>query len=261
MAYRHTLVNAAGTDGWQLVVVGVLLTIACRLVVPEPARYQSTVAASVLTVLVTPAGLGLDWAAAPAVLTCAAIAYGGAALAVRGAELSRSCLVAAGLVGLFATAASLTRPGATALVLTAIVFAGVVIAGPRATRPDPYAEAVAQQVQETAAGGAAFALPGAVAIGLWALITERVLPGAGTTTVLAGGFLAVCGTLGYSAITQVARRRPSPTLLLGTTLGTGAVAVAALATPHRDAIDMSIGLLLFASAVLLWRARTWPPRP
>jgi len=49
----------------------------------------------------------------------------------------------------------------------------------------------------------------------------------------------VCGTLGYSAITQVARRRPSPTLLLGTTLGTGAVAVAALATPHRDALTNS----------------------
>jgi hypothetical protein len=252
--YPRELATAAGVAGWQMVIVGILLTVAAVLAIPKPARVESAIAASVLTVLVTPAGLGLSWAVTPAFLVTAAIVYGGLALAIRQPRAARTCLAAAALVGLFAAGASLSRSGATALVLAAITFAGTVIAAPRPARTDPESEAAAQQVSEAAAGGAAFALPGAVACGLAALIGERVLPGAGNQAILAGSFLAVSGTVGYAAMTQVARRRPSPPLLLGTTLGAGAVAIAALAAKPHAAIDIAVGVLLFGSALLLWLA-------
>ena len=81
-------------------------------------------------------------------------------------------------------------------------------------------------MSDAAAGGALFALPGAAAAGAAILFGD--LPG-GATVVLVMSFLALAVTLGYAAITQVARGAQSPPLLIGATAGAVAVAIAVCA--------------------------------
>ncbi len=259
--YPDLLAAAAGESSWQVVVVGILLTVASALAVPKPVRADAVIASSALTVLAAPAALHLGPALTPAFTVTAAIGYGALALTLRATHRAYGCLLAAAVVGGYAAAASLSRPGVTALVLAALTGAGVIIAvAPRPARSDPHEEAVARNVAETAAGGAAFALPGAFATGVYALITADTLPGAGVTAVLAASFIGVCATLGYTAIDQVARRQINVALLVGTSAGAGAVAVAALFAPGATVLDRAVGLLLFASAVVLWYAPTLTDR-
>ncbi|HEV7961820.1 MAG TPA: hypothetical protein VGP57_04695 [Actinoplanes sp.] len=252
--YAHRIGDAAGPAGWQLVVAGALLTLAVALALPGSIRVNAALAGGVLTLLTMPAAGHLTWAATPTVLAVAAIAVGTSGLAARDEDTANGFVTAAGVLGGYAALTSLTHPAATSFTLAAITLGGYTIATLRPPRTDPRAEMVGQRVGGWAAGGAAFALPGAVCAGLAALVREAVFPGAGASGVLAGGFVAVSGTLGYSAYRLVSGRRDSRPLLLGTSLGAFAVAVASLAAHGTTIIDMAVGLLLATSAILLWTA-------
>jgi hypothetical protein len=252
--YADRIGVAAGPEGWQLVVAGALLTVAAALALPGSLRVNAALAGGVLTMLTMPAAWHLDWVVTPTVLVLVAIGVGASGLAGRDEEAANGFVTAAGALGGYAALVSLTHPAVTSLTLAAITLGGYMIATLRPARTDPRAELVGQRVGDWAAGAAAFALPGAVCAGFAALVREAVIPGADASFVLSGGFVAVSGTLGYAATRLVAGRRDSRPLLLGTSLGALAVALATLAAHGTTVIDMAVGLLLLTSAVLLWLA-------
>src|SRR5262249_19043365 len=157
-------------------------------------------------------------------------------------------LAAAALLGCYAAATSLATPVATSLTLAGITVAGAVIAwAPRAARFEPGSqlEPVARRVTDAAEGGALFALPGAAASGAAILFTgaaREAGPGTigATSAVLALSFLALALSLSVAAITQVARRESSPSLLVGATGGAVAVLVAALVAEGATALDLVV---------------------
>ncbi|GLL03407.1 SCO7613 C-terminal domain-containing membrane protein [Dactylosporangium matsuzakiense] len=275
-AYQTRIHDAVGPDGWQYVIAILLLTGACVLMLsgrtdpvsvplrdgagpevpPDELRADIVVVGAALTLLVAPAALGLSWLAIPALAVSAAIAAGAAALRVRAAHTAWVCLGAALVLGLYAAGASLVRPGATALTLTAITVAGAAIAWlPRPHQTDGNRMATTQRVADAAAGGALFALPGAAAAA--AAIVFGDLPG-GATVVLVLSFLALAISLGAAALTQVARDRrggePSVPLLAGATAGAVAVGLATVLADGAETIDFVIGLLMVVAAVTLWLA-------
>ncbi|WP_432979828.1 SCO7613 C-terminal domain-containing membrane protein [Dactylosporangium sp. CA-233914] len=271
--YGAKIHDAVGPDGWQYVIAVLLLTGACVLMLsgrsepvsiplrdgsgpavpPDELRADIGVVGAALTLLVAPAALGLSWLMIPALAVSAAIGAGALALRVRAAHTARVCLGAALVLGLYAAGASLARPAATALTLTAITLAGAAIALlPRPHQTGGERLAATQQVTDAAAGGALFALPGAAAAG--AAIVFGDLPG-GATVVLVLSFLALAVSLGVAAITQVARGgEPSAPLLSGATAGAVAVGVATVTVGGSSTIDFVIGLLMVAAAVMLWVA-------
>lgn len=251
--YARRLTAAAGTAGWQVFVAGALLTVAAALALPAWVRIDAVLIGSVFTLLTAPAALHLSPILTPTVLVAAAVTLGGLAMTTRFAPAARGCVLAALVLGCYAAVASLTSPDTTALTLTAITFAGAVIAAPRPARPDPYAEVVAQQVADAAAGGAAFAFPGAVATGMAALLGTDMIA-AGAPIILAASFLAQAASLALAVVILVARRHGSPPLLLGTSAGGVAVALAALLAPHTTVIDVLLALLLLAGAISMWLA-------
>ncbi|MET7417637.1 hypothetical protein [Dactylosporangium sp. NPDC005555] len=222
--------------------------------VPPPERFRPDVAVigAALTLLIAPAAFGLTWLAIPALAVSGAVIAGALAMRVRLAHTAWVCLGAALVLGLYAAAASLARPSATALTLLVIAVAGAGIALlPRPHRTDTEGEHVTRRVADAAAGGALFALPGAAASGAAILFGD--LPG-GATVVLVMSFLALAVTLGYAAITQVARGSQSTPLLIGATAGAVAVAVAVLRAGGATTIDLVIGLLMVIAAAMLWTA-------
>ncbi|MFG2038347.1 SCO7613 C-terminal domain-containing membrane protein [Dactylosporangium sp. NPDC048998] len=270
--YAGRVHEAVGRDGWQYVIAVLLLTGACVLmftgrsepvavslrpgrgasVPPDELRADVGVVGAALTLLVAPAALGLSWLAIPALAVSAAIAAGALALRVRAAHTAWACLGAALVLGTYAAAASMTRPAATAITLTAITVAGAAIALlPSPHQTDGNRMAASRRVSDAAAGGALFALPGAAAAA--AAIVFGDLPG-GATVVLVLSFLALAVSLGVAALTQVARGEPSPPLLAGATAGTVAVGVATVVARGATTIDLVIGLLMVIAAVMLWAA-------
>ncbi|MEV4509458.1 hypothetical protein AB0K00_10925 [Dactylosporangium sp. NPDC049525] len=222
--------------------------------VPPPERFRADVAVigAALTLLIAPAAFGLSWLMIPAIAVAGAVIAGALAMRVRESHTAWVCLGAALVLGLYAAAASLARPSATALTLVAIAIAGAAVALlPRPHRADANGDFVTRRVSDAAAGGALFALPGAAAAG--AAIVFGDLPG-GATVVLVMSFLALAVTLGYAAITQVARGAQSPPLLIGATAGAVAVAIAVLRADGATTIDLMIGLLMLIAAVMLWAA-------
>src|SRR6185369_1447805 len=144
------------------------------------------------------------------------------------------------------------RPAATSVTLTAITIAGAAIALlPSPHQTDGNRLAVTRRVTDAAGGGALFALPGAAAAG--AAIVFGGLPG-GATVVLVLSFLALCVSLGVAALTQVARREPSPPLLAGATAAAVAVAVATVVAHGATTIDLVIGVFMLVAAITLWAA-------
>ncbi|NJC71503.1 permease [Planosporangium thailandense] len=252
--YAGRIAAAAGPSGWQLVLAGALLTLAVALALRGAIRTNAALAGGVLTLLTLPAAWHLGWEATPGVLALAAIAFGAGGLTARDEDSANGFVAAAGALGGYATLASLTHPAVTALTLAALTLGGFTIATLRPPRTDPEAELAGQRVGDWAAGGAAFALPGAVCAGFDALVRESVIPSAGASFVLAGGFVAVSGTLGYAAIRMLAGRPNSRPLLLGTSLGAFAVALGSLVAHGTTVVDMAVSALLAASSVLLWKA-------
>ncbi|SDY72706.1 Predicted membrane protein [Micromonospora pattaloongensis] len=259
-AYPGTVAAAAGPIDWQLAVAALLLTVAAVLALPPAARRESAVAGAALTALAVPAAFALPWYAAPWPPALAAAGIGAAGLFARTERAAYVHAAGAAIVGFAAAGAALVRPGLTAGVLIALATAGVLIAL-AARLPEFRADPPAETMAAWAAGATAFALPGAVAALVAATTpagaqTSATAQQAATVSVLAASFLAVCATLGYAAVTQVAERQISLPLTLGTGLGALLVAGAAFAAPGATVADTWVGALLLAAAVLLFLAPT-----
>ncbi|MDI5943594.1 permease, partial [Micromonospora sp. DH15] len=165
--------------------------------------------------------------------------------------------VAATVVGLLGAGAGLARPALTAAVLLALFVGGALVAVVPRVRMT--AAAAADTVANWAAGGAAFALPGAVAAFVAATVPTDPTPTPAslrvvTVPVLAASFLAVCVTLGYAALVQVSERRIPMPLALGTGLGALVVTAAAFTAPGATAADAWVGALLFVAGLLVFLA-------
>ncbi|WP_446218437.1 SCO7613 C-terminal domain-containing membrane protein [Micromonospora sp. IBHARD004] len=254
--WHATLAAAVGPTGWQLAASAFLLTVAAVIALPPEIRREFAVLGAALTALAVPASLGLGWTAAPWPMLLTAVGIGVLGLS---ADSGRSAVVhavtATGL-GLFGAGAALSRPALTAAALATLFLAGALVSlAPRIS----IAPAAADTVSGWAAGGAAFALPGAVAAFVAATVPTDPTPTPAslrevTVPVLAASFLGVCVTLGYAAIRQVAQRHLSLPHAVGTGLGALAVAAAAFGAPGTTSADAWVGALLLVAAVLLFLA-------
>jgi len=264
-SYQAKLAEAAGPSGWQLAASALLLTIAAVLSLPPEARRESAVAGVALTALAAPASFALPWTATPWLPVLAAIGIGVTGLYAKSERAAQAHVAGAAVVGLVGAGASLARPASTAAVLAVLTIAGALIAVAGSWLPEQ-AEALrdepapaqllragpsAEMVGEWAAGGAAFAMPGAAAAAVAATAPVRA---DAAVPILAAAFVAVCATLGYAALAQVAWRRIAVPLSIGTGLGALAVTAAAFGAPGAEVADAWVGALLLVGAVLLFLA-------
>ncbi|WP_200209354.1 SCO7613 C-terminal domain-containing membrane protein [Micromonospora coerulea] len=254
--WHGTLAEAVGPTGWQLAASAFLLTIAAVVALPPEIRREFAVLGAALTALAVPASLGLGWAAAPWPMLLAAVGIGVLGLSADTGRAAVVHAVTAFGLGSVGAAASLSRPALTAAALTTLFLAGALVSLTPRIRIAP---AAADTVSGWAAGGAAFALPGAVAAFVAATVPADPSPTPAslrevTVPVLAASFLAVCVTLGYAAIVQVAQRHLSLPHAVGTGLGALAVAAAAFGAPGTTSADAWVGALLLVAAVLLFLA-------
>ncbi|GIF53008.1 hypothetical protein DFJ67_1053 [Asanoa ferruginea] len=247
--YEARLDAAIGSAQWQLAVAAALLTIGAVLAAPHEIRRELAVAGAALTALAAPASFDLNWAAAPWPAAIAAIAIAVAGLWARTPRAGIAHAVGAALVGLAAAGASAARPSLSAAVLFVIAASGALIAGAARTTT-LRANAGAEPVGEWAAGGAAFAFPGAVA----SFVAATVPSATATVPILATAFLAVCATLSFAALNRVAERHLSVPLTVGTVLGTMGVSAAAFAAGQATVADKLVGALMLVAAVLLFLA-------
>ncbi|TDB74642.1 SCO7613 C-terminal domain-containing membrane protein, partial [Micromonospora sp. KC723] len=250
--YPTELAAAVGPTAWQLAVSALLLTVAAVLALPPEIRREFAVVGAGLTALAVPASLGLGWASAPwpMVLTAVGIGVLGLSAATERAALAHA--VTAAVVGAVGAGAALSRPALTAAVLAVLMLAGVLVAFAPRVRITPAADTLTGW----AAGGAAFALPGAVAAFVAATEPAGSAPTPAalrelTVPILAAAFLAACVTLGYAAMAQVSQRRLALPHAVGTGLGALAVVGAAFFAPGRTAADAWVGGLLLIATVLL----------
>ncbi len=244
--YPHRVATAAGPDSWQLALAVLIITVAVVLMLPGGVRADGAVVGITLTLILVPATVRLPYAAAPAVLVAGAVVLGAYGLAARTDRAAWVRVGTAALLGFYATAISLARPGAAAITLTTLAVAGVMIG------VAPWLEFTAggrptEVVTEAALGGAAFALPGAVAFAVAALDPQNKAPG----PILAAGFLAVAGTLGGATLARVARAATTPLPTLGATLGAVTVSLTAFNTRHVALADLGVAALLLGGAVML----------
>ncbi|ASW57443.1 permease [Plantactinospora sp. KBS50] len=253
--YPEQLAAAAGSAGWQLAAAAFLLTVAAVIALPPQLRREFAVTGAAATALAVPASLALPWSAAPWPATLAAIGIAAAGLSADTPRAARAHVLAAAVAGLGAAGAAMARPGSTAAVLGVLATAGVLIALAPTGRTVVLGRS-AGIVADWAAGGAAFALPGAVAGFVAAAIPLGPAPASdavarASLTVLAASFLAACGTLSFAALRQVAYRELSPPLGIGSALGAVAVSIAAFGAPGATLADALVGGALLVAAVLL----------
>ncbi|MFF4876482.1 SCO7613 C-terminal domain-containing membrane protein [Micromonospora sp. NPDC000668] len=254
--YRAELAAAVGPTTWQLAAAAFLLTIAAVLALPPEIRREFAVAGAALTALAVPASFGLGWAYAPWPMVLTAVGIGVIGLSARTSRAALAHGIGAAVVGMFGAGASLVGPTLTAAVLLTLFAAGALVAlAPRIR----IASAAADTVAAWAAGGAAFALPGAVAAFVAATVPTDPTPTPAslrevTVPVLAASFLAVCVTLGYAAVVQVSQRRIPTPLSVGTGLGALVVTAAAFGAPGATVADAWVGAILLVAAVLLFLA-------
>ncbi len=256
--YGDLLASAVGSAGWQLASTAFLLTVAAALALPPTIRREFAVIGAALTSVAVPASFGLPWSLAPWPPVLAAIGIGVVGLTAQTRRVALVHVSAAGLIGLIGAAASLARPGLTSAVLFVLAAAGTLIALAPTVRSVQVGRS-AELITTWAAGGAAFALPGAVAAFVAATVPVDPTPTAATIRaatepVLAASFLAVCATGMFAAIAQVSWRRISMPLALGTGLGALAVTAAAFGAPGAAFADAGVGALLLVAAALLFLA-------
>ncbi|TNH29914.1 permease [Micromonospora orduensis] len=254
--YPAELAAAVGPTAWQLAAAAFLLTIAAVLALPPEIRREFAVAGAALSALAVPASFGLGWASAPWPMVVTAVGIGVSGLSARSSRAALAHGAGAAVVGLFGAGASLARPTLTAAVLLTLFAAGALVAlAPRVR----LASEAADTITAWAAGGAAFALPGAVAAFVASTVPVDLTPTPAslreaTVPVLAASFLAVCVTLGYAAVVQVSQRRIPAPLSIGTGLGALVVTAAAFGAPGATVADAWVGALLLVAAVLLFLA-------
>ncbi len=256
--YPAELAAVGGPAASQLAVSALLLTVASVVALPPGIRREFAVVGAALTALAVPASFGLGWAAAPWPMVVTAVGVGVAGLSARTERAARAHAVTAAGVGLFGAGAGLTRPSLTAAVLLVLFVAGVLVAAAPRLR---VASAGADLLSGWAAGGAALALPGAVAavVAAGPAATSTALREA-TVAVLAASFLSVCATLGYAALVQVSHRHLPMPLAAGAVLGALAVAAASFGAPATTTADAWVGALLLVAAVLLFFAPSFDAR-
>ncbi|MCX4386608.1 permease [Micromonospora peucetia] len=251
--YPAELSAAVGPAAWQLAASAFLLTVAAVLALPTEIRREFAVVGAALTALAVPASFGLGWAVAPWPMVLTAVGIGVVGLSARTGRAALAHAVTAGGVGLFGAGAGLARPALTAAVLLTLFAAGVLVAVAPRMRLAP---AAADTVSAWAAGGAAFALPGAVAAFVAATVPVDPTPTPAslrevTVPVLAASFLAVCVTLGHAAVVQVSQRRIPTPLAVGTAIGAVMVTAAAFGAPGATAADAWVGGLLLVAAAMV----------
>ncbi|MFC0004514.1 SCO7613 C-terminal domain-containing membrane protein [Micromonospora siamensis] len=251
--YPTELAAGVGPAAWQLAASAFLLTVAAVLALPPEVRREFAVVGAALTALAVPASFGLGWAAAPWPMVLTAVGIGLAGLSAPTTRAARAHALAAAGVGLIGAGAGLARPALTCAVLLVLFVAGILVALAPRVRIAP---AGADTLAGWAAGGAAFALPGAVAAFVAATAPVDPTPTPAslrevTVPILAAGFLAACATLGYAALVQVSQRHVSPPLTVGTALGALAVTAAAFGAPGATVADAWVGVLVLIAAVLL----------
>ncbi|SCL27962.1 hypothetical protein GA0070616_3600 [Micromonospora nigra] len=254
--YPAELAAAVGPAAWQVAASAFLLTVAAVLALPPEIRREFAVVGTALTAMAVPASFGLGWTAAPWPMVLAAVGIGVVGLSAATTRAALAHAVAAAGVGLLGAGAGLARPALTCAVLLVLFVAGVAVAVAPRVR---LAGAAADTVSAWAAGGAAFALPGAVAAFVAATVPAHPTPTPAelremTVPVLAASFLAVCATLGYAAVVQVSQRHIPMPLAAGTGLGTLVVTAAAFGAPGATVADAWVGALLLVAAVLLFLA-------
>jgi hypothetical protein len=179
---------------------------------------------------------------------------------------ARAHAIAAAVVGVAAIFASLNRPSATAIVLSVITVAGVVLTIAHDLLPSAEEPASAQTTQslsqigvprrsvtqiiaDTCAGAAAFAAPSAVAA-----IVVTLAPTASAerpSVPLVAAALTASGTLGYVALRQVARREIGMPLAIGSGLGALVITLATFGVRKTDFADTLVATLMLVGAVLL----------
>ncbi|MEU2612777.1 permease [Micromonospora sp. NPDC007271] len=251
--WQAELAAAVGPTGWQLAASALLLTIAAVVALPPEIRREFAVVGAALTALAVPASLGLGWAVACWPMLLTAVGIGVLGLTVRTERSAVVHAVTAAGLGVLGAGASLARPALTAAALTTLFLAGALVSlAPRVR----IAAAAADTVCAWAAGGAAFALPGAVAAFVAATVPTDPTPTPAslrevTVPILAASFLGVCVTLGYAALVQVAQRHLGAPHAIGTVLGAVAVAAAGFGAPGATAADAWVGGLLLLAAALL----------
>lgn len=255
--YADAIASAAGAVDRQLALSALLLAVAAALALPSEARRGAALTGLALAALAAPASFRLAWFAAPWPAVLVALGIGVAGLTARTERTARMHVAGAAVVAFAGALTATARPALTAAVLGVLAIGGVVImfAG---RQPEARVYPGADVVASWAAGGAALALPGAVAA-LAAAVSAAPTPEAlraATLPILAASFLAVCATLGYAALTQVAQRHISMPLTVGTGLGALVVAGAAFGAPGATGTDALVGALVLVAAVLLFLAPT-----
>jgi hypothetical protein len=248
--YPAILAEAVGPARWQLAVAAALLTVAAVLAAPHEVRRELAVTGTAVTALAMPASFNLPWSVAPWPPVIAAVGIGVVGLWARTTRTAVAHVLGALVVGLAGAGAGAARPGLSGAVLFAIAGSGALIAATARTA-EMRARPTSEIMGDWAAGGAALAFPGAVASFVAASLVGSTVDEA-TVPILATSFLAVCATLCYAALTQVAQRHIGIPLMLGTGLGAIAVTAAAFAAPGAGAADMWVGALLLVAAVLLF---------
>lgn len=245
--YPIRLAESVDPVGWQLAFSALLLTIAAALALPSDIRRESAVAGAALTVLSAPASLALPWDVGPWALLVGALAIAATALVAPTLRATRAHVIGAGAVGLGAAGAAAVRPGLTAAILAGITAAGVLVTiAARAVPPPPSPDREAnRELGDWAAGGAAFALPGAAA-------AAAVAAAASTAVVLAASLVAVSVSLVYAALEQVRHRDIALPLTIGPGLGALAVTAASFSAEGATVTDAWVGALLMVAAILLF---------
>ncbi|MFY1636069.1 SCO7613 C-terminal domain-containing membrane protein [Solwaraspora sp. WMMB335] len=258
-AYPQRLAEFSGPADWQLAVAALLITVAAAVAMPAEWRREATVAGVTLTALAVPAAFGLAWYAAPWLPVLAAVAVAASGYLADTQRAAHVHVGGAAVLGVAGAGAALARPGSTAAVLLVLAAAGVLIAV-AGTLPEVRRRPAGDAIGGWAAGGAALALPGGVVAFVTALVpppgpTPLALQEA-TAPILAAGFLAVCGTLGYASLAQVVQRQIPRPLAVGTGLGALAVTAAAFGSPGATVADAWVAVALLVAAVLLFLARS-----
>lgn len=254
--YQQQLTAYAGPADWQLALAALLVTVAAAIALPAEWRREATVVGATLTALAVPASFSLPWYAAPWLPVLVAIAVAASGFAADTERAARVHVGCAAVLGAAGSAAALARPGSTAAVLLVLAAAGVLIAV-AGSLPEVRHRPAGDSIAGWAAGGAALALPGGVAAFVATLVpppgpTVQAMQQT-TAPILAAGFLAVCGTLGYSALAQVAQRQIPRPLTIGTGLGAAAVTAATFGSPGATVADtwVAVGLLLAAGVLFM----------
>lgn len=190
----------------------------------------------------------------------------GARIAANTPRSARAHAIAAAIVGAVAILASLNRPSATAMVLSVVTIAGVVLTiahGLLPTAEDAVSaqttqslaqltaprRSVTQIIADTCAGAAAFAAPSAVAA-----IVVTVAPAtsvAHPSVPLVAAALTASGTLGYVALRQVARRETGMPLAIGSGVGALVITLATFGVQRTQFADTLVATLMLVGAVLL----------